>query len=115
MCKLLDPRNQPEIIAFGIKSLAAIIHQGSHDWDFGKPQVLLQMLPVVEFASKDVELSDLQTMLINEIVRQITSEDKAVLLLSRYGISRLLNAMKKQESNQINRRLIEQLTTKLLV
>jgi hypothetical protein len=73
------------------------------------------MLPVVEFASKDVELSDLQTMLINEIVRQITSEDKAVLLLSRYGISKLLNAMKKQESNLINRRLIEQLTTKLLV
>lgn len=55
----MEPRNPPEIISFGIKQLAAIVHQGQHDWDFGKPQVLLQMIPVVEFVTQDPELSDL--------------------------------------------------------
>jgi hypothetical protein len=65
----VEPRNPPEIISFGIKQLAAIVHQGQHDWDFGKPQVLLQMIPVVEFVTQDPELSDLQSILCNEIVR----------------------------------------------
>lgn len=90
------------------------MHQGQHDWDFGKPQVLLQLLPVVEFVTSDIELADLQSILCNEIVRQITNEEKAILLLSRYGISKLLNAIKNHSADQNMQRLIEQLTVKLI-
>ena len=56
---------------------------------------MLQLLvPAVEYDTSDGVLEDHQQMIIYEIMRQITSEDKAVLVLSRYGISKLLQAIK---------------------
>jgi hypothetical protein len=38
----------------------------------------------------------MQFEIINEVVRQITTEEKAVAVLQRYGISKLLIAIKQQ-------------------
>jgi hypothetical protein len=51
-------------------------------------------VPAVEYDTSDGVLEDHQQMIIYEIMRQITSEEKAVLVLSRYGISKLLQAIK---------------------
>jgi hypothetical protein len=53
-------------------------------------------------------------MIIYEIMRQITSEEKALLILSRYGLSKLLNAIKLHSEQKEIRRLLEDFVCKLV-
>ncbi len=45
-------------------------------------------------------------MIIYEIMRQITTEEKAILILSRYGISKLLQAIKLHEEQAEIKKLL---------
>ena len=53
-------------------------------------------------------------MIVYEIMRQVTNEEKAVLLLSRYGISKLLQAVKLHRDQSELRTLLEDLVSKLV-
>jgi hypothetical protein len=53
-------------------------------------------------------------MIIYEIMRQITTEEKALLILSRYGISKLLSAIKLHNESIEIKKLLEDLVIKLV-
>ncbi len=53
-------------------------------------------------------------MIIYEIMRQITTEEKALLILSRYGISKLLSAIKLHSEQIEIKKLLEDLVIKLV-
>lgn len=63
-------------------------------------------MPAVEYDTSDGVLADHQQMIIYEIMRQITSEEKAILILSRYGISKLLQAIKLHEEQAEIKKLL---------
>jgi hypothetical protein len=47
-------------------------------------------------------------------MRQITTEEKALLILSRYGISKLLSAIKLHNESVEIKKLLEDLVIKLV-
>ena len=56
------------------------------------------------------EARRLQAKVVYEVIRQVTSEQKAITLLQRYGISKLLIAVKNHAHDTELKRLIEDLT-----
>ena len=72
------------------------------------------LVPAVEYDTSDGVLADHQQMIIYEIMRQITSEEKAILILSRYGISKLLQAIKLHEEQAEIKKLVQELVLKLV-
>ena len=53
-------------------------------------------------------------MIIYEIMRQIATDEKAIMILSRYGISKWLAGIEKHKDQPELRKLIEDLALKLV-
>ena len=68
------------------------------------------MISVVEHTGLDVKSKSNMATVLHEVTRQITTESKAVFLLQRYGMSKLLVALKNHSSDAELRMLIEELT-----
>lgn len=82
--------------------------------EIGSTQNLLQLISVVEHKNLDSLGQRNATTVLYEVSRQVTTEQKAVFLLQRYGISKLLLAIKEHSANSEMKSLIEDLTTKLV-
>ncbi len=85
------------------------------DWEIGSSQNLLSLISIVEHTDLDQRMRRQLSTVIYEVIRQITTEQKAVFLLQRYGISKLLMAVKNHAPYDSElKRLIEDLTQKLV-
>lgn len=84
------------------------------DWEIGDVSNLTNLISVVEHLDLTKEARHLQAQIVYEVIRQVTSEQKAVTLLQRYGISKLLIAVKNHAHDADLKRLIQDLTQKLV-
>lgn len=84
------------------------------DWEIGETSNLLNLVSVVEHLDFLPQARRLQAIIVHEVMRQVTSEQKAVTLLQRYGISKLLIAVKNHSHDLELKHLIEDLTQKLI-
>ena len=75
---------------------------------------MLALISVVEHKDLSYETKRLQAKVIYEVIRQITTEQKAIVLLQRYGISKLLIAVRNFGDDPELKRLVEDLTQKLV-
>ena len=92
-----------------------LISEGQFEHEFGKISNLSEMVQIIQHVFADEQHQKLQLIVVNEVVRQITDESKAVLLLQRYGLSKFLFAIKKhKQSNSQLAKLIESFTIKLI-
>ena len=80
------------------------------DWEVGDIQNTVNLISVVEHLDFDPDARRLQAKVVYEVIRQITSEQKAITLLQRYGISKLLIAVKNHAHDAELKRLVEDLT-----
>ena len=94
--------------------LVPVIQKTTMDWEIGDIQNLVNLVSVVEHMDFTPENRRLQAKIVYEVVRQVTSEQKAVTLLQRYGISKLLIAVKNHSHDAELKKLIEDLTQKLV-
>ena len=84
--------------------------------EFAKPDNLLRLISVVEHENLAPELREVQAMIIAEIIKNvIMDENKALYLLQKYGISKLLQACKKNRSEDNSHRMVMELTEKLVL
>lgn len=80
------------------------------DWEIGDTQNLVQLVSVVEHLDFSPDARRLQAKIVYEVIRQVTSEQKAITLLQRYGISKLLIAVKNHAHDAELKHLVEDLT-----
>lgn len=71
-------------------------------------------MPALEFDPVPEGLEEHLQMIVYEIMRQVTSEEKAVLLLSRYGMSKWLNSIEKHKNTPELKKMLEELVLKLV-
>ena len=87
------------------------------EWEFGRPGNLLFLISIVEHMNLPAGERQLQAKIVYEVVRQITTEEKAAILLQRYGISKILTAIKNLNENAYHdelKHLVEELAIKLI-
>lgn len=106
--------NTPEMVQLALQKLVPIINKGLMEADIGSTQNLLQLISVVEHTNLDPLGQRNATTVLYEVCRQVTTEQKAILLLQRYGISKLLLAIKSHAADSEMKTLIEDLTQKLV-
>jgi hypothetical protein len=114
ICKLVGPGNSPEMVVLALKWLVPVINKGLMEKEMGSNQNLLSLLSVVEHAELDSLTRRNVVTIIYEVTRQITTEQKAIFLLQRYGISKLLVAVKTHAIDSDLKSLIEDLVVKLV-
>ena len=81
LCKLVTPENSQEVVTYALQTLVPIITNTSFDWELGEIQNLLALISVVEHKDLPYETKRLQAKVIYEVIRQITTEQKAIVLL----------------------------------
>ena len=114
LCKLIAAGNKAEVATFAMQLLVPVIQKTSMDWEIGDIQNLVNLISVVEHLDLGPDARKLQATIIYEVIRQVTSEQKAITLLQRYGISKLLLAVKNHAHDPDLKHLIEDLTQKLV-
>lgn len=103
------------MVQHALQKLVPVINKGLMEAEVGSPVNLLSLISIVEHTGFDLKTKRQVATVVYEIVRQITTEQKATFLLQRYGISKLLLAIKNHsvDDNEL-KALIEDLTTKLV-
>ena len=114
LCKLIAAGNKPDVVTFAMQLLVPVIQKTTMDWELGDVQNLVNLISVVEHLDLSSDARKLQATVVYEVIRQVTSEQKAITLLQRYGISKLLLAVKNHAHDHELKRLIEDLTQKLV-
>jgi len=114
LCKLIAAGNKPEVATYAMQLLVPVIQKTTMDWEIGDSQNLMNLISVVEHLDLLPEARKLQGKIVYEVIRQVTSEQKAITLLQRYGISKLLVAVKQHSYDLELKSLIEDLTQKLV-
>ena len=115
MCRRVSAGHSPEIVQLALQKLVPLINKGLMEAELGQPVNLLSLISIVEHTGFDLKTKRQVATVVYEVVRQITTEQKATFLLQRYGISKLLLAIKNHAADDPElKALIEDLTTKLV-
>ena len=74
LCKLIAAGNKPDVAAFAMQVLVPVIQKTTMDWEIGEPQNLVNLISVVEHLDFLPQARHLQAIIVNEVMRQVTSE-----------------------------------------
>ena len=81
LCKLIAAGNKPEVVSFAMQILVPVLKKTTMDWEVGNSQNLVNLISVVEHLDLLPQARKLQAQVVYEVIRQITSDQKAITLL----------------------------------